>query len=469
MHKTVVIDVVGLSANLIGEHTPRLTAWLSSTGPGGEAAVVVPVAPVLPAVTTTVQSTYLTGELPDKHGIVGNGWYSREDAEVRFWKQSNALVRAPMVWDAARQQDPSFTVANLFWWYNMYSTVDFAVTPRPMYPSDGRKIPDVYTKPPQLREELQAKLGQFPLFKFWGPTTSIASSEWIAESAKHVEETVYPTLTLIYLPHLDYCLQKVGPEIQLISKDLQELDRVLCDLIDYYEDLDARVILLSEYGVTSAPNPIHINRALRAAGMITVRNELGLELLDCGACKAFAVSDHQIAHVYVNDPASYGLVLEVLKNVDGVDLVLEADGKKDHHLDHERSGDIVCVANPSSWFTYYYWEDDDVAPDFARCVAIFSKPGYDPVELFVDPSIAFPMLKAGYRLVQKNLGFRYLMDLIPLDATLVQGSHGHITTDTNAGAVFITKSPKFLDGKTKLLPTDIFNIILKHLDLSSFP
>jgi predicted AlkP superfamily pyrophosphatase or phosphodiesterase len=331
----------------------------------------------------------------------------------------------------------------------------------------GGRFRTVYTKPPQLRDELQAKLGQFPLFKFWGPTTSIASSEWIAESAKHVEETVSPTLTLIYLPHLDYCLQKVGPDIQLISKDLQDLDRVLCDLIDYYEDLDARVILLSEYGVTSAPNPIHINRALRAAGMITLRNELGLELLDCGACKAFAVSDHQIAHVYVNDPASYDLVLEVLKNMDGVDLVLEADGKKDHHLDHERSGDIVCVANPSSWFTYYYWEDDDVAPDFARCVAIFSKPGYDPVELFVDPSIAFPMLKAGYRLVQKNLGFRYLMDLIPLDATLVRGSHGHITTETSAGAVFITKCPELLDGKTKLLPTDIFNIILKHLDLKS--
>jgi predicted AlkP superfamily pyrophosphatase or phosphodiesterase len=469
MRKTVVIDVVGLSASLIGEHTPRLTAWLAEPSSCGDTAVVVPISPVLPAVTTTVQSTYLTGVLPDTHGIVGNGWYSREDGEVRFWKQSNALVLAPKIWDVAREQDASFTVANLFWWYNMYSSADFTVTPRPMYPSDGRKIPDVYTKPPQLRDELQAKLGQFPLFKFWGPTTSIASSEWIAESAKHVEDTSSPTLTLIYLPHLDYCLQKVGPTQERIASDLAEIDRVVGDLIDYYELLDARIILLSEYGITQVSNPVHINRALRAAGMITVRNELGRELLDCGACKAFAVADHQIAHVYVNDPKSYGLVLDVLKNLDGIDLVLEADGKRDHHIEHDRSGDIVCVARPDSWFTYYFWEDDEVAPDYARCVAIHAKPGYDPVEMFIDPMISFPMLKAGVRLLQKNLGFRYLMDLIPLDATLVQGSHGHLTKDPNAGALLITKCPDLIDGKTSLLATDIFNIILKHLDLTELP
>jgi hypothetical protein len=173
--------------------------------------------------------------------------------------------------------------------------------------------------------------------------------------------------------------------------------------------------------------------------------------------------------VYVNDPKSYGLVLDVLKNLDGIDLVLEADGKRDHHIEHDRSGDIVCVARPDSWFTYYFWEDDEVAPDYARCVAIHAKPGYDPVEMFIDPMISFPMLKAGVRLLQKNLGFRYLMDLIPLDATLVQGSHGHLTKDPNAGALLITKCPDLIDGKTSLLATDIFNIILKHLDLTELP
>jgi predicted AlkP superfamily pyrophosphatase or phosphodiesterase len=408
----------------------------------------------------------VTGKLPGEHGIVGNGWYFRDDCEVRFWRQSNKLVKAPKVWEAAREQNAAFTVAKVFWWYNMYSSADFSVTPRPCYPSDGRKIPDIYTQPPELRDALQDKLGGFPLFSFWGPKTTIASSQWIADSAKHIELAESPTLSLVYLPHLDYCLQKVGPsDKSLFVTDLNEVDAVVGDLIDFYEDRDVTVMLLSEYGISAVTRPIHINRALREAGMITVREELGLELLDCGACRAFAVSDHQIAHVYINDHAVYGKVLELLKGLDGVDLVLDDEGKKAHDLDHARAGDIVVVAKPDAWFTYYYWLDDTVAPDFARCVNIHSKPGYDPVELFVDPEIPFPMAKAGFRLMQKQLGFRYLMDLIPLDANLVRGSHGCLQTSAEDGAIFMSKTTNLLDGKSKVAPTDVFNLILRHLDL----
>ena len=167
MHKTVVLNVVGLTRSLISpENTPRLYAL-------AERSNVAAIGSVIPAVTTTVQSTYLTGTLPTEHGIVGNGWYFRDECEVRFWRQSNRLVQRPSVWDAAKRIDPSFTSANMFWWYNMYTTVDISVTPRPMYPADGRKLPDVYSNPPALRDELQKELGQFPLFKFWGPATSI--------------------------------------------------------------------------------------------------------------------------------------------------------------------------------------------------------------------------------------------------------------------------------------------------------
>lgn len=462
MQRTAVIDIVGLTADLISpDHTPFISSWLSS------GATLLPIAPVLPAVTTAAQTTYLTGKHPAQHGIVGNGWYSREDSEVKFWKQSNALVKAPNVWDEARFRDPSntFTVANSFWWYNMYSTADYSCTPRPMYPADGRKLPDVYTQPPHLRDHLQGNLGQFPLFSFWGPKTDITSSEWIADSAKYIEDNYSPTLHLVYLPHLDYSLQKVGTTADHVAHDLKEVDSVVEGLVNHFEQRGIGVMLLSEYGISPVTTPIHINRALRQAGLITVRNELDRELLDAGACKAFAVSDHQIAHVYVKDPSQYDRVLEVVKALDGVELVLDEAGKKQYHIDHERAGDIVCVAKSDAWFTYYYWLDDEKAPDFARCVDIHRKPGFDPVELFIDPELAFPMVKAAWRLAQKGMGFRYLMDLIPLEASLVQGSHGHLTNDPNKGAMFATKRTEIVAGRKQLQPTDIFDIILQHLNL----
>lgn len=334
-----------------------------------------------------------------------------------------------------------------------------------MYPADGRKLPDIYTQPPELRDVLQEKLGQFPLFNFWGPTADITSSRWIADSAKFIEDQHSPTLHLIYLPHLDYSLQKVGTTAEHIHDELAQIDAVVQDLVDHLEQRGIDVILLSEYGISPVDTPIHINRALRKAGLITVRNELELELLDPGACKAFAVADHQIAHVYINDPSQYQRVMDLVKSLEGVDLVLDEDGKKKYHIDHHRAGDIVCVAKSNAWFTYYYWLDDDRAPDFARCVDIHRKPGYDPVELFIDPEITFPTMKAAWRLTQKGLGFRYLMDLIPLDASLVQGSHGHLTKDPSKGAMFATKRTEIIAGREQLQPTDIFDIILKHLNL----
>lgn len=461
MHRTAVIDVVGLSSHLITEtETPFLHDYLKSCGK-------LPIAPVLPAVTTTVQSTYLTGKVPSDHGIVGNGWYSREDAEFRFWKQSNHLVQSEKVWDVARDRDVSgeFTVANSFWWYNMYSSVDYAVTPRPMYPADGRKLPDVYTKPPKLRDDLQEELGQFPLFNFWGPKAGIEGSTWIAKSAKYIEERYSPTLHLIYLPHLDYCLQKIGTEPEDVAEYLKEIDDVLKDLVPFLEERGIRCMLLSEYGISPVDTPIHINRALRRADLITVREELGRELLDAGACKAFAVADHQIAHIYINDPSCYAKVLEELNSIPGIEYILEEDGKRKHGISHPRAGDIVCVAQKNAWFTYYFWLDDAVAPDYARCVDIHRKPGYDPVELFVDPEIAFPMVWAGFRIAQKELGFRYLMDLIPLQANLVKGSHGAIGADDAHGALLITKCTELVEGREKVEATEVRDLILQHLGL----
>ena len=455
MKKTVVLNVVGLTPHLIGEYTPFLASWQKR----GQ---TTSINPVLPAVTCSAQATYYTGVEPNEHGIVANGWYFRDECEVKFWRQSNHLVQAPKIWDKARSLDPDFTCANLFGWYNMYSTVDYAVTPRPMYPADGRKIPDVYTEPMELRPWLQSDLGDFPLFNFWGPNTSSKSSQWIAEAAKKVEVKYSPTLTLVYLPHLDYCLQKIGTNPDDIAQDLGEIDQICQGLIEFYEARDTKVIVLSEYGVTEVSQPIHLNRIFRQEGLITVREELGREILIPGASKAFAVADHQIAHVYVNDPSCFAQVRNILENTTGIDLVLDEVGKEKYHLNHGRSGELVAIANPDAWFTYYYWLDDRRAPDFARTVDIHRKPGFDPVELFINPQLKLPLAKIAKILLKKKLGFRYLMDVIPLDAGLVKGSHGHLTDSVARSPLLITQQPDLLNSD-KIAAKEVFQIILNHL------
>ena len=453
MQKTVVLDVVGLSYSLIGEHTPFLKQWFAKKHQAT-------IDPMLPAVTTSVQSTYVTGKWPSETGIVGNGWYDRTDAEVKFWKQSNKLVAGEKIWERAKKIDPSFTVSKMFWWYNMYSSADYSATPRPQYPSDGMKLPDCYTQPGDLRDRLQKELGTFPLFQFWGPATTIKSSRWIADASMLVDQWHNPTLTLIYLPHLDYCLQKSGQDFLKIANDLREIDEVCRDLIQFYEKQNAEIIVLSEYGITNVSKPIHINRILREAGLIRYREERGLELFDAGASPAFATPDHQIAHVYINDPGRsdgsvFGKVRSLLEKTPGIELVLDKEQQKKYNIDHERSGDLVVMADAESWFTYYYWLDDARAPDYARLVAIHQKPGYDPVEMFMDQTNPLIKMKAGYKLGRKLLGFRYLMNVISLDATLVKGSHGRVGTATEHHPVYVSSRNV---GKS-LSATDVYDKI----------
>ena len=455
MQPTLVLNLVGLTPRHLGEHTPHLRAL-------AERGTVRPLQTVTPAVTCTAQTTFLTGLPPGDHGIVANGWYFRDLSEIWFWRQSNRLVSGERVWDAARKRDESFTCANLFWWYNMYSGADIGVTPRPMYPADGRKIPDCYAEPPELRDELTRRFGRFPLFNFWGPATDICSSRWIVDCALHVLDAHAPTLTLVYIPHLDYNLQRLGPDDPALAKDLQEVDATCAPLIERAERDGRRVIVVSEYGITPVDTPVHINRALRREGYIRVREELGRELLDPGASRAFAVADHQIAHVYLRDTADRPAVKAMLEQLDGVERVLDDEGKRAYGLDHPRAGDLVAIARADAWFTYYFWLDDARAPDFARTVEIHRKPGFDPVELFFDPKLPSAKASVVWRLAKKKLGFRTLMDVIPLDATLVKGSHGRVTDDPEAGPLFISSEPDLVpaDG---VPATAVKGLILDHL------
>ena len=455
MYRTVVLNVVGLTPRLLGDGTPNLAA-LGRTGG------MRPLETILPAVTCAVQSTFTTGMPPRDHGCVANGWYFRDLSEVWLWRQSNRLVAGEKTWEAAARRDPAFTCAALFWWYNMYSSATYAVTPRPMYPADGRKIPDIYTEPAELRQELTARLGPFPLFDFWGPGAGIRSSRWIAECARHVYDTRRPTLTLVYLPHLDYNLQRWGPRSPRIRDDLAAIDGICGELVDHVRRDGARVLVVSEYGITDVSGAVHVNRALREAGCIRVREELGRELLDAGASEAFAVADHQVAHVYVKRAERVADVKALLETLPGIETVLDGDGQRAHGLDHPRSGELVAVAKADRWFTYYYWLDDAVAPDFAPTVDIHRKPGYDPVELFLDPGLRAPKLKIGWTLLRKALGFRYLIDVIPLDAGLVKGSHGRLTDDPEDGPLVASSEPSLLPAGP-VPATAVKRLILDHL------
>jgi predicted AlkP superfamily pyrophosphatase or phosphodiesterase len=491
MNRLAVINVVGLTEALIGEHTPRIAAFR-------QRGALAQIAPAFPAITCTAQSNYLTGKTPLQHGIVGNGWFNRELSEVQFWKQSNHIVHGQKIWDALREQSKivnrKASIVNLFWWFNLYSSVDYAITPRPMYPADGRKFFDVYSWPYSIREEIKNDLGEFPFFSFWGPAAGIdspqgkadAASRWIADSAKWIENKFSPTLNLIYLPHLDYNLQrhgsyttfgvpplggsaqnrlKAGLQTEInpaIHRDLREIDAIVGDLIDFFGQRSVQVVLLSEYGITNVDTPVHLNRIFRERGWLTVKDELGLEILDAGASKVFAVADHQVAHIYLNDASLEKSARELLEKTPGVEKILGKMEKIAAGIDHPRAGDLIVVAQENAWFTYYYWLDDACAPDFARTVDIHRKPGYDPVELFLDPKIPLVKLKIAWRLLQKKLGFRMLMDVIPLDATLVKGSHGRRPADKKDWPVFITSQPEFLDAK-QIESTDVFQILLRQI------
>ena len=404
--------------------------------------MVRPMSGVVPAVTCAAQATMLTGGMPAQHGIVGNGWYSRETGEVRFWLQSNRLIKAETVYAAGRrlaaERGQPFTCAKLFWWFNQGAPVDWSVTPKPHYGADGSKVFGIHATPAELAPSLESKLGPFPFHTFWGPNAGLACSEWIAQAAAEVMRRHRPTLTLVYLPHLDYDLQRFGPDSAVVPKRLREVDDCAGTVIDAAHEIGARVVVVSEYGLVPVRRAVLVNRVLREAGWLAVRPGPFGEMLDTFNSRAFAVADHQVAHVYVSDPALVPAVSDRLGQTPGVAGVLDSSRQREIGLDHPRSGELVLLAERDAWFAYPYWLDDVRAPDFARTVDIHRKPGYDPCELFIDPAIRWPKMRVAWRLLQKKLGFRYLMDVIPLDPSLVRGSHGLPPADPLDGPVFIT-------------------------------
>ena len=422
--RRAVLNVVGLTArDLASGRMPRLAARAA-------AGSLARVRPAFPAVTCVAQSTYLTGATPSAHGVVANGWADRGLAEVHFWKQSNRLVGGEKLWESLRARRPGLRVANCFWWYNLGSSVDLAVTPRPIYRADGAKLLDIASWPPDLAGRLKRDLWDFPFGAFWGPYAGLDSSQWIADCARWIERHERPDLHLVYLPHLDYDLQRHGPDSPEADLARAEVDKLAGRLADDLEREGVEVTVLSEYGITAVDRAVLPNRLLRERGWLVAKDERGHEVLDTFHSAAYAVCDHQVAHVYVRDPARVPEVRAALAALPGVGRVLGEAEQRAEGIWHERSGDLLLVADARSWFAYTYWTDDARAPDFARTVDIHRKPGYDPCELLVDPAVRLPWLRVLVFLLRKKLGFRALLRLTPLDPELIRGSHGRVPEDS---------------------------------------
>jgi predicted AlkP superfamily pyrophosphatase or phosphodiesterase len=392
MTSACIINAVGLTPELL-KYAPRISAIGESQ----------PMRSPLPAVTCTSQATLLTGLSPAQHGIVGNGWYYRDTQEIRFWQQANSLVEGEKFYEGIE-------TAKMFWWFNQSAPVKYSATPKPHYGCDGSKVFDILD---HTQCDLVRRLGPFPFFSFWGPNAGLPSSEWIADATAIVMRENCPKLTMAYLPHLDYDFQRL-PDHD--PQRVAELDQCAGRIIDAANDIDAQVIVVSEYGLVPVQQPVHLNRYLREMGWLTVRHGPFGEMMMPGDSAAFAVADHQLAHVYVRNP---GMIDEVAKALESVPGVARVARPVELELDHPRSGELIVLSEPDAWFTYYYWLDDALAPDFSRTVDIHRKPGYDPCELFMTSKV-----RAMSRLAQKKIGMRYKMDVIPLDAQLVRGSHG---------------------------------------------
>ncbi len=458
MQPIVLINAVGLTPRLL-EYAPRLKA-LAATG------WVTDMPEVLPAVTCTAQATLLTGVLPNKHGVVANGWLFHSTNEVRFWQQCNRLIQAEPVYETARAlanaQNKEFKSAKLFWWFNQGAAVDISVTPKPHYAVNGDKAFGITGSPPEIAEGLERLYGKFPFSAFWGPMAGVKCTQWIAKAAANILEFHKPDLSLVYLPHLDYDPQRFGPSGTNMPKCVKELDDACEPLLDAAKKHGAQVWVVSEYGHCDVSRPVYLNRALREAGLLEVRHGPFGEQLELYASRAFAVVDHQLAHVYVRQPEDLARVRAVLAAVPGVAKLYAGDERAEIHLNHHRSGELVLLAEPDAWFAYPFWLDDKLAPDYARAVAIHHKPGFDPCELFFDPAFLVPKFHVARRLLQKKLGFRTTFDVVPLDARIVRGSHGLAASDPLDRPILIGHGPM---PATSVPMTEVKNMLLTALGL----
>jgi predicted AlkP superfamily pyrophosphatase or phosphodiesterase len=423
----IVINAVGLPNDPSAQRTPNIRR-LADNGTS------LSMIPSFPAVTCSVQATLTTGKYPREHGIIGNGFMDRDNYQVSFWEQNARLVRSERIWEIVKKNNESLKTAVLFWQNTLFTNSDVVVTPKPIH-LDNEVVFWCYSKPVGFYEEIAKDIGEFDLRSYWGPLASRKSSEWITKCAMLTIEKHKPNLLLMYLPQVDYSAQKFGPDSPEANSDIGFVDQLVGQMVSKTEELgiakDTVFIILSEYSFNKVSRSVSLNVKLRDANLLAVRKINGKEYIDYEHCKAFAMADHQFAHVYVKK-GYLDETKSILNKVEGVSRILDDEGKKAYKIDNDRSGELIAIADNDCWFNYYWWYDSNDAPAFAKNVDIHRKPGYDPLELFFDP---------------RTKG-------ISMDTDLIKGSHG---ADTRPVPVVIgrndPKSKQESIDATQIAPT----------------
>ncbi len=431
----VLLSLPGLRKQDVAR-MPTLAAW-------AEAGDQIELAASFPCVTCPVQANMTTGRPPREHGVVANGFYWRDKHEVEMWTAWNDCILRPQIWDTLHRHDPSITSAVWFALHSKGCGADYVCTPAPIHNPDGSESLWCYTKPTELYGALRDQLGHFPLQHFWGPMANVKSSAWIADSAIAAARQWHPNFFYIYLPHLDYAAQKAGPDSPAAAQALADLDGVLARLAagfdDAYRGEGPLWLVASEYTILPVDHVAYPNRVLREAGLLVVDEKPDGEHLNLRASAAWTLVDHQLGHVFVAKPVDVERAAALFRGRPGIAEVLVGPERAVYDLDHERAGDVVLVSEPGSWQAYYWWRSDDRAPAFARTVDIHRKPGYDPVELFFDMATK----------------------TVPLDASLVKGSHGAPPRDELQRGPIIASEKGVLVGRT-MADTDVCELVLRQ-------
>lgn len=471
----IFLSVPGLRQRDIDqENTPTLYDWANR-------GALAELTPTFPCVTSCVQASVFTGRPPVEHGIIANGFYYRDENDppfglpprsplpplgkggvsepdgnvrgsaprVEMWTGWNHLIQAPQIWDALRARGLTSAV-----WHAQNikgASADFIVTPAPIHEPDGTTKLWCYSKPDGLYQQLLDEIGHFPLQHYWGPLANIESTRWILRAAAWLHQRHAPNFHWIYVPHLDYTMQKHGPNSPQAKAALADLDRELAAFADQMTSSpsarDVVFVVAGEYAMTDVSSVIFPNRILREAGQLAVETREEAEYLDLNRSSAFALVDHQFAHVFVRHEGTEAHRHEVAENVrdhfrqvPGVAAVYAGIDRAQVGMTHKRSGDVILVCEDASWLAYYWWLDDAAAPPFARTVDIHLKPGYDPIELFFDPKTRS----------------------IPLDATLIKGSHGvPATGPQHRTALICSEGAKGFASGAVFTDTEIFSRVLE--------
>ena len=341
---------------------------------------IKPLEGLFPAVTCPVQATIRTGCPPAQNGIIGNGFFFKEQWKPLFWEQSSRLIQGGRIWDTFRSCGGK--VGQMFIQQSLGPESDLVLSPAPIHKHHGGMILDCFSEPPSLNYRLKKELGAvFPLHHYWGPLASKKSSQWIIKAVMSVMRNEKPDFLYSYVPHLDYALQRFGPHSEKSRKAFRELYSFLEEVLGAAKRENYRVIVFGDYPITPAHSVIFPNKILFEAGLFKTRCIKGKQYPNFYTSTAFCIVDHQIAHVHVFEPNGLDEVKAVIENISGVDKVLDHEGQTAFGLDHPRSGDLVLVAEPGYWFDYRWWDNKKGAPDFASHIDIHNKPGYDPCEL----------------------------------------------------------------------------------------